>query len=302
MNGRSNIENFEDVVRLDVQYSDNWCPVLGLKILLKTVAVVFTGSGAKWLVRGETVMNGWKNFLVDIHIHILPGLDDGSQSLADSIQMARIAVHSGVGTMVVTPHANQRGRFENYATPYMETIYQQFCQAIRREKIPLQVIPGMEIFASTDIVQLISCHKLCPIGRTHYFLIEFPFGAHSEAITKTLRNMLTQRLVPVIAHPERYVCVQNCPQLVALWRELGCVVQVNRGSLQGKFGKLCQRAAQNLLTNNLIDVFGSDAHGVFHRTPELHSLVDYLVWQEGERKAERLLVENPQLLIHDQSL
>lgn len=240
--------------------------------------------------------------LVDLHLHILPSLDDGAQSMRDSLAMAEIAVRSGVRTMVVTPHANQWGRFENYATPHMQQVLEAFCREVRRAGLPLNVLPGMEIYASQDVVERIQRRELCPLAGTQYYLIEFPFPCPAPEMDWLLQRMLRHGYRPVIAHPERYHCIQRDPQQLARWREMGCVAQLNRGSVQGQFGSGCADTARYLIDRGWVDLFGSDAHGVHHRTPEMASIWEYLVRHKGREAARRLLAANPSALLRNQEL
>lgn len=239
---------------------------------------------------------------IDLHCHILPGIDDGSQSMRESLEMAQLAVENGIGTVVATPHANQRGRFENYSTMRMQEVFDSFCEELRRRRIPLRVLPGMEIFATPDVTELIRRRMLCPLAGTRYFLIEFPFHGSADDMEVILAEMLKHQYVPIIAHPERYACIQHEPGRIAKLREAGCVVQVNRGSVQGRFGRRCAAAAAHLLDNGLIDVFGSDAHGAEFRTPELRSLWGHLECHYGSREAKRLMFDNPGRLLQNQNL
>lgn len=235
----------------------------------------------------------WNHKFIDLHAHMLPGLDDGAQTMADSIEMAKIAVQSGVRILVVTPHANQRGRFENYATPEMQQIYEDFCHELHKQRIPLRVLQGMEIYASGDVVELIHRRMLCSMAGTHYYLIEFPFHCPADDISYLLREMLSNGFIPIVAHPERYSCVQEDPEELQRWRQMGCVAQLNRGSVHGQFGSRCATAAETLIRLGYVDVFGSDCHGIRHRTPEMHSIYHYLQKNYGESRASELLLNNP---------
>lgn len=240
--------------------------------------------------------------LVDLHIHILPSLDDGAQSMRDSLAMADIAVRSGVRIMVVTPHANQTRRFENYATPRMQQVFEAFCREVRRAGLPLRVLPGMEIYASRDVVERIRRHELCPLAGTDYYLVEFPFTCPASEIEWLLQRMLRHGYRPIIAHPERYHCIQRDPQQLARWQEMGCAAQLNRGSVQGQFGSVCGETARYLIDRDWVDLFGSDAHGVHRRTPEMASIREYLTKHKGREAAQRLLVDNPIALLRNQTL
>lgn len=229
---------------------------------------------------------------------MLPGLDDGAQTMADSIEMAKIAVKSGVCILVVTPHANQRGRFENYATPYMQQVYEDFCRELRRQHIPLRVLQGMEIYASGDVVELIHRRMLCSMAGSNHYLIEFPFSCPADDIRYLLHDMLAHGFIPIVAHPERYACVQEDPEELQRWRQMGCVAQLNRGSVYGQFGGRCAATAESLIRLGYVDVFGTDCHGVRHRTPEMHSIYHYLKKHCGEECMRRLLLENPLKILH----
>lgn len=238
--------------------------------------------------------------LIDLHAHFLPSVDDGAQSMRESIEMARMSVASGVSTVVVTPHANQRGRFENYTTSPLQQVLKAFCYELRRNEIPLTILPGMEIYASADVVDLIHYRQLCPLAGTQYYLIEFPFQCDPIEIEYVLRDMLKHRYIPLIAHPERYICIQKQPAYLEKWRKLGCVAQMNCGSVQGQFGANCAKTASCLIENALVDVFGSDAHGTKHRTPEMRTIKAYLIENYGVAYAEKLLYENPDRLLKNE--
>ena len=117
--------------------------------------------------------------MIDIHAHILPDLDDGSEDMEESLEMAELAVESGVEIMTATPHSNQMGRFENFQSEQLQTAFERLRMVLKKEKIPLKILNGMEIFASEDIAQKIKNKQLSGINGTDYYLVEFPFDAVS---------------------------------------------------------------------------------------------------------------------------
>lgn len=235
--------------------------------------------------------------IIDMHCHILPGLDDGAQSMEESIQMACMAVENGVSVMVATPHANQKGRFDNYCTAHMQSVFEKFCWQLKARDIPLKVFPGMEIYASMDMIELIYKKRLCSLAGTSYYLVEFPFGCQQAEMDLVLRRMLQNGYIPLVAHPERYMCVQKYPDIVWNWRSMGCAVQINSGSVCGKFGLNCETTANFLIENRQVDVLGSDAHGVDWRPPEMRATWDYLEQKYGYGFAKMLLYENADMLL-----
>src|SRR5699024_5448971 len=114
--------------------------------------------------------------MIDIHTHILPGLDDGARDMDDSLAMAEVALKSGVHTVVATSHANTGGYFREYGPEVYEERLQAFRRALEQEGMPLTVLSGMEIFTTEDVPELIEDGRLIPINHTSFFLMEFAFG------------------------------------------------------------------------------------------------------------------------------
>ena len=117
--------------------------------------------------------------MIDLHVHILPGVDDGAADLSEALDMAQLAYESGVKRLVATPHSNQVGRFENYYSKELKEIYQQFCSALEEEKIPLRVDLGMEIFASEDMTGKILQQELIDAG---VLPADYDFEAHKKLV------------------------------------------------------------------------------------------------------------------------
>ena len=231
--------------------------------------------------------------MIDIHIHILPGVDDGAQDYDDSIEMAEMALNSGITTIVATPHANQMGRYENYYTTEFSRRFYRLEDMLQSSRIALTVLEGQEIMASDDISDKIKDGKLIGLNHTQYYLIEFPFDARPEWISDRLIDVLSTGNTPVIAHVERYYCVQYDPSYVYDWIELGCITQMNKGSISGKFGKMIQQVCIPLLDYELIHCIASDAHSSVQRTPWLKDVQKFLVENFDQEYAYRMLEGNP---------
>lgn len=237
--------------------------------------------------------------MVDLHVHILPGLDDGAASMEDALEMADMAVESGVRKLVVTPHSNQRGRFENYCSEELQDVYEEFLSELKREKIPLMVHPGMEIFATEDMAGRIKDGSLMGLNDSATYLIEFPFDADPYWIGNQLESVRELKKRPLIAHPERYYCVQEFPGLVYEWIKLGCLTQVNKGSVLGRFGRGAGITAEVLLENDLVTCIASDAHSPYMRTTYMGDVREVLEEHFGEAVAMRLLKENPERILEN---
>ena len=181
--------------------------------------------------------------MTDLHIHILPGVDDGSPNLSTSLEMAEIAAKSGVRILAVTPHANQTGiegvedGYVNYDSEQLLELFYRLEQEIRKEHIPISLVRGMEIMSIGPLNEKIKERKLIPLHESRYYLIEVPFDMAPDGIRRRLMEFPAMGKIPVLAHPERYFCVQDSPELLYEFREMGAVLQMNKGSVFGRFGK-----------------------------------------------------------------
>ena len=234
--------------------------------------------------------------MIDLHSHILPEQDDGAQNLRDSLEMARMAVESGVTAMVATPHcAGDRSR-EVYGA------WKLLRQALAEARIPLKLLPGMEIFGTPDTASLLQEKKLFTLNGSRYPLIEFSFRSDGEEETGILRSVCRAGYRPLVAHPERYVYVQEDPELINRWHQMGCLFQVNRGSLLGRFGRREQRMAAELVGRGFATVVASDAHSARMRTPWMKDVQQLLSREYAPVCAEVLLRENPRRILKNQEL
>lgn len=239
--------------------------------------------------------------MIDLHAHILPGLDDGAGDIEDSLGLAELALESGVDTLVATPHSNQTGRFENYYTEELKKAYTGFCQLLDKEKLPLRVLPGMEIFASEDMGEKIRRGALVGLNHSDYYLVEFPFDAEPGWIGERLEDILDEGKIPLIAHPERYFCAQDYPILIYEWLQMGCRTQMNKGSVFGKFGRHAAKLAETMLENDLVTCVSSDAHSPYARTTYMADVRSYLRDKKGEDAAFVLLEGNARRIISNRS-
>lgn len=240
--------------------------------------------------------------MTDLHTHILPGLDDGAQTLEDSLAMAELALESGVTDLVATPHSNQSGRFENDDPFLLRQNLEWFQQILGKERLPLHVYLGMEIFSSEDLCQKIQEGKLIGLNNSRYYLVEFPFDEEPEFIGDQLERMLNMGAIPLLAHPERYFCVQDSPVFVYDWLQMGCLTQINKGSILGRFGWRAEHAAHELLRFDLVTCMASDAHSPYRRTTYLREAYQILEEYYGEDTAYRLTVYQPGKILRSQHI
>ena len=234
--------------------------------------------------------------MIDLHSHILPELDDGSQSLRESLAMARMAVDSGITAMVATPHCADDRSWETYEA------WQLLSQALSENEIPLKLFPGMEIFGTPDTVRMLREGKLFTLNGSRYPLIEFSFRSDGEEETAILRSVCKADFRPVVAHPERYGYVQRDPRMVNRWHRMGCLFQVNRGSLLGRCGSRAQETAFELVNRGFASVVASDAHSPRKRTPWMADVQQLLTEEISAQCARVLLKENPKKILKDEEI
>ena len=234
--------------------------------------------------------------MIDIHSHILPGLDDGSGSLAESLAMARMAVDSGIRAMVATPHC-----MGDRAEEVLES-WRLLKQALEENQIPLRLYPGMEIYGTADTLRLLKAGKLLTLNNSRYPLVEFGFHGDGSKETALLRELCEAGYCPVVAHPERYVCVRYDPELLNRWYRMGCLMQVNRGSLLGRFGRHAQAMAVEMVERGFAAAVATDAHRFRSRTAWMADVREMLDQEVSPLCAKTLLEDNPRKILKNERL
>ena len=240
--------------------------------------------------------------MIDIHTHILPGLDDGARDFDTAVVMAQMAQESGVTDIIATPHANQRSRYENYVSEDLDDKLTFLQAAVRHAGLEVKIHPGMEIFGTPDLPELLRAGKVRTLAGSRYLLVEFAFREDPFFMEHLLRRLRAEGVEPIVAHPERYYALQDMPDILFDWAASGVWMQVNKGSLMGSFGSAARRTAQMMLANDLAAAVASDAHGSDRRTTDMSHLLDYITMEFSHRRADRLLQENPRRILNDRPL
>ena len=239
--------------------------------------------------------------MIDIHCHILPEIDDGSTSLEESLEMARMAAFSGVTELAATPH------FQGTADclellPTIREKYRLLRAAIESADIPLTLRSGAEILCLPDTPELAARHQLPTYEGTNYILVEFYFDETYAYMDQMLTELSDSGYRPVVAHPERYPVIQRDPSLLRRWVRLGCALQLNKGSVLGSFGPRPEQTANAILEMGLAHLLASDAHGCTARTPHLERLSQWAAEACDPDCARILLRENPRRILQGKPL
>lgn len=241
--------------------------------------------------------------MIDLHCHIIPWVDDGAESARMACRMAELSLHNGVDTIVATPHCNLQGSRPNYRGRTYTTFFSMFRALLAQHGIPLRVLPGSEVFAhSSNLRTLLEEERIVTLNHSRYVLVEFNFQTSPEELNSLLSLVRSYGYIPVIAHPERYIAVQNAPGIAVQWYEKGYVIQLNKGSLLGRLGQTACDTAWYLLSTRTAHVIASDAHDMKGRAPGFHSLIPRLRDCCDPGYIQKLLEENPYKIVTDQNL
>ena len=229
--------------------------------------------------------------ICDIHTHILPGVDDGAQSLSQALQMLENAVASDVECLILTPHCNRMNM------PSIANLRQQF-QLLRQASagIPITLALGAEVHVTDRLPALLQEGAFLTLNGSRYLLTEFPVNCRQDAFLPVLEQILCLGYVPVVAHPERYDAVTRNPALVIPWLERGCHIQLTGASVVGKYGNRIRQTSDYLLKNGLVCCVASDAHGAVNRSNNLLEVQAYLTYYHSRQHAKSLLWDNPMKL------
>lgn len=241
--------------------------------------------------------------MTDIHCHILPGVDDGARRPEEAVEMARMAWHSGVDTIIATPHTNlpENGDL-NFASSEMLEHFRTFQQLLDQEGIPVRVYPGAEVMFTPEMPDLLEEGMLLTLAGSRYVLVEFYFDVPFYFMDDALHQILDTGYVPVLAHPERYYSVQSDPDMIREWFEQGIIIQVNKGSILGRFGKECEETAEWLLERGFVHIVASDAHRTNARTTDMREVRQVLKEEYSPEYAAILLDENPKRILEDRPM
>ncbi len=240
--------------------------------------------------------------MIDVHCHIIPGIDDGSSDFAESLSMGEAAAACGVTDVIVTPHCNIPGMFSNYAGPGYDRAFNELCALFKDNDVRLKLHRGMEVFGTDDIGRLLDDGRLLTMAGSRYLLVEFPFDDDMWRLREVLYEIWRRSLVPIIAHPERYYAVQDDIQFALDWADMGCFLQLNRTSLMGPLAAPETRTARKLLDLGAAHFIATDAHGVFSRTTELLDAYEFVAERYSRRWAEILMEENPSRVIQNKRI
>lgn len=235
--------------------------------------------------------------MIDLHNHLLPGLDDGAPDMDTALALARLAVADGVTHMVCTPHWHA-GRYDNTLAS-IEDSRVRFVEALQRNGIALQVAAAAEVRIGIEIIGAVGQGALPFVGHwqgRNVLLLEMPHGEIPLGAERLTAWLLERRVMPMIAHPERNKAVMLNPTRLKPFIEQGCLLQVTAASLTGQFGVPAQTLARSLLEAGHVSILASDGHNIRHRPPLLGEGFREAATLIGEARALALVEHTPWMI------
>ena len=232
--------------------------------------------------------------MIDLHCHLLPGLDDGPKDMAQSLAIARLAVDDGIERAVVTPHILP-GRWDNEKA-IIEDTAAQFRKALLDAGIPLEIHCAAEVRVSDLIFPLLEKEKIPFLGRDGEYdvmLIEFPANYIIPGTESLVGWLVKNGIRPVIAHPERNREMAGQPDKLRRFLDMGCLAQLTAASIVGRFGSNTQTVSEYFISENMIDLVASDTHNTSTRAPRMTEARRRVTDLVGATKAAELFDERP---------
>ncbi|PIE25435.1 MAG: capsular biosynthesis protein [Neptuniibacter caesariensis] len=236
--------------------------------------------------------------MIDLHCHILPGIDDGASSVEEALSLARMAVDDGITHVVFTPHVHP-GRYENNVQS-IRPVFEKFQEALIENDILLSVKPAGEVRLSVEVLAMFAANQLPFLGEwddKKVMLLELPHSHVPPGADNLVKWLLDRNVLPMIAHPERNKGFMADSRKLAPFVEMGCLFQLTAMSVTGEFGKPAHELAWQMLDNGWATVIASDAHNENHRPPVLSKALEVAADRLGESEARRLVWGNPARII-----
>jgi protein-tyrosine phosphatase len=228
---------------------------------------------------------------VDIHCHLLPGIDDGAKSLDESLAMARLAVEDGTTTIVATPH--QLGNFGHNSGDDIRRHVAELQQQLDAVQIPLTVLPGADVRIESGMAEAIGRGEVLTLGdHRRHVLLELPHELYLP-LEPLLQELSRRKIVGVLSHPERNQGILRQPNVLPPLVDAGCLLQVTAGSICGTMGGECQQFSEWLLAEGLVHFVATDAHGPRSRRPLMRRAFERVIELTDEATAIDLCSKNP---------
>ena len=231
--------------------------------------------------------------MIDIHCHLLYGVDDGADTIDTSIAMIDDAVSRGITDIILTPHY-RRGMFV-FDLETIRVNYEQLVKATEDRQVRLYL--GCEYHVNSDMIEYMRQGRTITMADSDYVLTEYSYDSSAQLIRNNLDDLLSNGYIPVIAHAERYEVVEKDPGVLAQYRRMGALIQINADSIIGKDGFAMKKQCRKILKNDLADMVASDSHDMRDRKNHMPECMAYIIKKYGEEAAKKLFETNPRKII-----
>lgn len=238
--------------------------------------------------------------MIDFHSHIIPNVDDGSRSVEETFELLKEAKEAGFSGVISTSHYME----EYYETDVAErnVWIKAISESLGKKDIDLNLYLGNEVYITKNIINLLETRKATSINNSNYVLFEFPMNSKPMDMYDIIYDMLEYKLIPILAHPERYSFVQKDPNLVYDLIQKGVLMQSNYGSILGMYGEKAEIIVRKLLENNMVHFLGSDVHRSGSVYPKIHNCLREIETIIGEDKLEEISSVNPELVVENKRI
>lgn len=238
--------------------------------------------------------------MIDIHCHILPQVDDGSKSLEESIEMAKIAQSEGIKNIINTSHYHPDFKYKSGEE--LRKIIKDFNEKLKMENIDIEILLGNELYFTDDLLCNFEKLEFHSLNNSKYILVEFSPNNFPKNLVDIVYELNLKNYVPILAHVERYPKVQENPNIIYDCINEGALVQINGASIMGKNGREAEKASKIFLENNMVHFIATDAHSSTKRRPLIKEVYVYISKQYGEETAKKIFKENQQSILENKDL
>lgn len=237
--------------------------------------------------------------MIDLHCHLLPGIDDGAKSLEMSLQMAQMAIDDGISTIACTPHIYP-GMYENTAAGIRLAIAALQAELDQRD-MPLRLLEGADVHLQPNLADSIRDDRVPTLAGSRYLLLEPPHHVAPPRFEASIFELMVAGYVPVITHPERLTWIADHYALFTHLANIGVWMQITAGSVTGRFGRHARHWAERMLDDGLVDILATDSHHPQHRPPLLAEAHAAATARVGASAALHMVVTRPRGIINNAS-
>ena len=236
--------------------------------------------------------------MIDIHSHIIPNVDDGARSVEETFNILKEAQEAGFTDVILTSHF----LLNYYETNAQELIFwkEKLQEVLKKQGTKINLHSGMEIYITNQMEELLENKKILTLANSRYMLIELPLATNVKYFDYVVYYLEAKGIKPIIAHPERYKCVQKDPDIVEEYIEKGCLIQCNYGSIVNLYGREAEKTIKTILKKNQVHFLGSDVHrenGTYLIILDAFKKIRRFI---GENKSNEITTINPKKILQNE--